>query len=521
MTSVRFESRRYLALWLPYLGIDRLIHSEQARADPPEGPLALIAKVKGAVRLALVDPTAAALGLQRGMGLADARIVAPDLLVFDQDSHADAELLERLADGCMRYTPHVALDSPDALVLDLTGCTHLFGTEEALAADLGKRMARRGMRIRTAFAYAPEAALALARFQRVPAADERMSVLRLPVTALRLGAECETSLLRAGLVTVGDVARRPMAGIAARFGEDAVHAIRRMVGEADSPLAFRTAQTPFQFDRRFAEPVARTDYVRERLGDLLTEAATALEADDRGGRRFEAIFFRTDGLAQRLTVETGAATRDVKAILRLFRERIESLADPLDPGFGYDMVRLKVPLHEPLSASQLQLGGGEAVALRQVDELVDRLSTRLGRHRVRRFRSRDSHIPEQAQLSLPAIEAGQADGNWVMSPPGNPPMRPLHLFNPPQRIEVLASVPDGPPYRFRWRKTFHEVGRFEGPERIASEWWRAQDGNPAHGAPTRDYYRVEDRRGRRFWIFRHGLYDEAGHPDWYVHGLFA
>ncbi|HKX78892.1 MAG TPA: DNA polymerase Y family protein [Novosphingobium sp.] len=521
MTSVGSESRRYLALWLPYLGIDRLIHSGKAHADPPDCPLALVEKVKGAVRLALVDPTAAALGLQHGMGLADARVVTPDLLVFDQDIHADAALLERLADGCMRYTPHVALDSPDALVLDLTGCTRLFGSEDALATDLGKRMARMAMRIRMAFAYAPEAALALARFQRVPAADERMSVLRLPIAALRLGTECERSLMRAGLVTVGDVARRPLAGIAARYGEGTVHAIRRMIGEADSPLAFRMEQTPFHFDRRFAEPVARTDYVMKRLVDLIAEAVTALEARDRGGRRFEAIFFRTDGLAQRLTVETGAATRDVKAVLRLFRERIDSLADPLDPGFGYDMVRLKVPLHEPLAASQLRLGSGEASTTQQVDDLVDRLSARLGRNRVRRFRPRDSHIPEQAQLSLPAIEANRADGDWVMSPSGNPPMRPLHLFDPPQRIEVLASVPDGPPYRFRWRRVFHEVSQFEGPERIASEWWRAKDGDPAHGAPTRDYYRIEDRRGRRFWIFRHGLYDEASHPDWYVHGLFA
>ena len=507
---------------MPYLGIDRLIRSRTAHADQPDAPLALAEKVKGAVRLAMVDPTAAALGLQRGMGLADARILAPDLHVFDKDEHADAALLERLADGCMRYTPNVSLDGIDALVLDLTGCTHLFGSEDALAADLGKRMAGLGLRARTTCAYAPEAALALVRFQRVPATDERASVMRLPIAALRLGAECETSLMRAGLATIGDVARRPLSSIAARYGEDAVQAIRRITGEADSPLVFRKPETPFLFERRFAEPVARTDYVMERLGDLVAEAIAALSAQDRGGRRFETTFFRSDGLAQRLMIETGSATRDAPAILRLFRERIDSLSDPLDPGFGYDMVRLKVPRHEPLMASQLPLGGSEdASALQQVDELVDRLSTRIGRNRVRRFQPRDSHIPEQAQLLFPAIDDRQADGGWVMSPPGNPPMRPLHLFNPPQRIEVLASVPDGPPYRFRWRRTFHEVGRFEGPERIASEWWRAKDGDPAHGAPTRDYYRIEDRRGRRFWIFRHGLYDGTNHPDWYIHGLFA
>lgn len=499
-----------------------MIHLGKARANLPDGPVALVERVKGAVRLAMVDPTAAALGLRCGMGLADARVIVPALLVLNQDRHADAVLLDWLADGCLRYTPHVALDSPDALVLDLTGCTHLFGDEGALTADVEMRLARRGMRIRSAFAYGPEAALALARFfHRVPVADERKSVLHLPVAALGLGTEREVSLTRAGLVTIGDVARRPLAGIAARYGEEVVHAIRCMIGEADSPLAFREVESPFHFDRRFAEPIVRTDYVLERLGDLAMEAATALEARNRGGRRFEAVFFRTDGLALRLMIETGVATRDVKAILRLFRERIDSLVDPLDPGFGYDMVRLMVPVHETLAASQLCLEGGEASAMQQVDDLIDSLSTRLGRKRVRRFRPRESHIPEQAQLTLPAIEAKQLHGDWIMSAPENPPMRPLHLFNPPQRIEVLTSVPDGPPYRFRWRRRFHEVSRFEGPERIASEWWRAKDGNPAHGTPTRDYYRVEDREGRRFWIFRHGLYGDARDPGWYVHGLFA
>lgn len=486
-------------------------------------------KVKGALLLAAVDRAAAALGLHGGMGLADARVAVPELLIFDHDPHADAELMDRLADGCTRYTPHVAIGGCDALVLDLTGGTHLFGGEAALLADMEARLARRGLSVRAAFAYGPEAALALARFQRIPAPDERAAVLRLPVAALGLEEERESALRRAGLATIGDVTRRPLAAIAARFGEDAVLAIRRMTGEAASPLAFRAPETPLMFDRRFAEPVARTDYVLGQLAALAAQAMEAMEARAHGGRRFEALLFRSDGLTRRLAVETGAATRDVKPVMRLFRERIDTLDDPLDPGFGYDMLRLTVPVHEPLAASQLRLEGGEARQAQQVEELVDRLSTRLGRARVRRFLPRDSHIPEQAQLTLPAMEMGSAvkaaggqQAEWAMSPPGNPPLRPLHLFDPPQPIDVIAEVPDGPPHRFRWRKTLHEVSRFEGPERIASEWWRAKDGNPAHGAPTRDYYRVEDRRGRRFWIFRHGLYDGRNeHPGWYLHGLFA
>jgi len=502
--------------------MERLICTGRVRSAPPESPLALVEKFRGAQRLAAVDRVASALGLRGGMSLADARVAVPELLVFDHDPHADAVLLDRLADGCTRYTPNVAIDGSDALVLDMTGSLHLFGDEAALIDDVEARMKRLGMEVRAAFAYAPDAALALARFQRIPAADERMAVMRLPIAALRLEKECEIALGRAGLLTIGDVARRPLAAIAARFGEGAVQAIRRMIGEVASPMIFRTVEAPLVFERRFAEPVARTDYVLERLAELARQAMEALGERGHGGRRFEVLFFRSDGLTRRLAVETGAATRDVKAVMRLFRERIDTLDDPLDPGFGYDMVRLLVPAHEALAASQLRLEGGEARARHQVEELVDKLSTRLGRKRVRRFRPRDSHIPEQAQLALPAIEAGGGQADWAISPSGNPPLRPLHLFDPPQAIDVIAEVPDGPPHRFRWRKVLHEVSRFEGPERIASEWWRARDGNPANGAPTRDYYRVEDCRGRRFWIFRHGFYgDEGKHPGWYLHGLFA
>jgi protein ImuB len=200
---------------------------------------------------------------------------------------------------------------------------------------------------------------------------------------------------------------------------------------------------------------------------------------------------------------------------RLFAERIEALADPIDPGFGFDLVRLAVPVLEPLAPTQLALEGGE-VRDGELIALIDRLSTRLGRTRVRRLVPRDTHIPEQAALALPAIEA-PAPAPWPAPAPGEPPLRPIHLFDPPQPIEVIAEVPDGPPKHFRWRRTSHSVTRYEGPERIAAEWWTRDD----NAGLTRDYYRIEDARGRRFWVFRHGLYRETERPRWYVHGVFA
>jgi protein ImuB len=254
------------------------------------------------------------------------------------------------------------------------------------------------------------------------------------------------------------------------------------------------------------------------IEELAGEAGNTLGQRHQGGRRWEARLFRSDGHIQSLRVETGQPTRDVALLMRLFAERIDALADPLDPGYGYDLIRLDVTLAERLDAAQLRLEGGEgATQVPAVAELIDRLSTRLGRERVRRFAPRDSHIPEQAELMLPAATPPPA-GDWPQAEAGEPPLRPIYLFDPPQPIEaVMAEVPDGPPHRFRWRRRVHEVARAEGPERIAGEWWRRHD----VAIPTRDYYRIEDRRGRRFWIFRHGLHSEQAHPRWYVHGLFA
>ena len=454
------------------------------------------------------------------MTLADARARVPELEATDHDPAANRAWLERMADGCVRYTPMVATDPPDGLILDVAGCTHLFGGEKRLAADIEARMARLRMTARLAFGATPGAAHALARFQALPARDEAGAIRKLPVTALELEPEATQGLRRAGLKTVGELAKRPMATIAARFGAATVAALRELLGEEMRPIRPRVPLAPIVAERRFAEPVARTEYAIEVLRALAADTARQMEERGEGGRRFEALFFRSDGLVRPIAVETSRPSRDPALVMRLFNERIEGLSDPIDPGFGFDLIRLSVPATEPLAVTQLRLEGG-AVREDEVASLIDRLSIRLGRGRVRRLVPQDTHIPEQMQLALPAVEAGQPAACWPMPTPGEPPLRPLHLFDPPQPIEVIAEVPDGPPHRFRWRRKFHEVRRFEGPERIASEWWKRKDGAVDRAGLTRDYYRVEDARGRRFWVFRHGLYEEKPDPKWYLHGLFA
>lgn len=469
------------------------------------------------MRLTACDADALSHGLAPGMTLADARARVPGMIAVEADPAADRRWLERIADACDRFTPLVEAEPPDGLVLDMTGCLHLFDGESGLIAAVEAAMRRWASQLRLAMAATPEGARALARFQSAPAPDEAAALRRLPVAALELDAEAERGLRRAGLKTIGDLADRPAAPLAARFGAEAIDRLNRVLGRSDSRITPRRALPALLLERRFAEPIGTADTAMAVIGELATEASMALEERRRGGRRFVARLYRSDGHVIDLTVESGLPLRDPARIQRLFEERVGALADPIDPGFGFDMIRLAVPQDEPLAAAQLALEGGEARE-EAVAALIDRLSTRVGRQRVRRFVPRDSHLPEQASLALPAI-AIATPAPWPEPEAGEPPLRPIHLFDPPQPVEVIAGLPDGPPQRFRWRRTLHEVARAEGPERIGAQWWRRAPGDPGL---SRDYYRVEDVRGRRFWLFRHGLYgDEHADPRWYVHGLFA
>jgi len=515
--------RLYLALWLPHLATERLTRERRSSAPasggPADRPLVLVEKVRGALRIAALDPRALALGLTPGLTLADARARVPDLGVQDVDPVADQACLERLADSCDRYTPLVALDPPHGLVLDVSGCAHLFGGEAALRADLGAWIAQQGFTSRMAMASTPEAARALSRFARKDVAQKQGATVRaLPVAALETEPETILALSRAGLKTVGAVADLPSTALTARFGAGLSTRLRRLLGEEDARITPRRTPPLCMVERRFQEPIARQEDIEATLARLIASAARVLEQRGEGGRVFVAGFHRSDGQLRLVKVETGQPSRDPAALLRLYRERLEVLTDPLDPGFGYDLIRVSVVVAEPMATEQVSLDG-RMVDDRSVVELVDRLVARFGRERVLRFTAQDSHHPERACGLAPALEAPETAGRatWPRPEPDAAAARPLQLFNPPQPIETLAEVPDGPPLRFRWRRVLHEVARAEGPERIAPEWWRE-----ARDEPTRDYYRVEDAHGRRFWLFRAGLYGrETDHPRWFLHGLFA
>lgn len=486
-------------------------------ASPEDAPpLVLVEKVKGALRLAAVDRAAAAAGLSPGLTLADARARMPVLRTVPHRPDADAALLDRVLEDFDRFTPMIALDPPNGLMLDVAGCDHLFGGEGGLARAVEARSGRGGLVVRMALASTPQAARALARFGSGGIFNEgqdRAAVRALPVSALELPEKDEQALRRAGLKRLADLDDRPRAPLAARFGVDFPARLARVLGDEDVRITPHRPPPPVVADRVFFEPVSSPEDIERVLADLLGEVMDRLEQAGQGGRAFEAGFYRVDGDVRRIVVRTGRVTRQADGVARLFRERLAALSNPLDPGFGFDQMRLSVLVAQTLPPAQAGFGEERRDA-EAFDGLVDRLTARLGPEAVVRFRPLGSHLPERAGRAVPAAVA-MAEHDWPRLDPEDPPLRPLQMFDPPQPVEALAEVPDGSPLRFRWRRVLHEVVYAEGPERIAGEWWRAPD------QKTRDYYRVEDREGRRFWLFRQGLFGEEAAPRWFIHGLFA
>ncbi len=466
-----------------------------------------------------VDAEGLKLGLAPDMTLADARAQVPQLDAWPHDPEADRAFLGHLLEGFGRFSPMVAGDDPHGLMLDVTGCAHLFGGEAGLMQAVNALARRLGLETRCALARTPQAARALARFGRpgviVAEGEGRAAVRRLPVAALELPPSEIQALRRAGLKTIGDVDDRARASLAARFGQDFSTRLDRVLGLEDARITPVRAPAPVVADRLLMEPLTTTEPLETVIVDLLAEVTADLETRLSGARRFCLTVFRVDGHVRRIGLGVARPTRDVRSLARLFRERLAALTTPLDPGFGIDHLRMEALDLQRLAPVQVDLDttteGAEAL-----DALIDRLAARLGSAAVSRLRPANSHLPEQASRQIPAASCGERDATpWPEQDPQSPPLRPLHLFDPPQPVEVMSPVPDGPPVRFKWRRVTHRVVSAEGPERIEGEWWRRTGGR------VRDYYRVEDEEGRRFWLFRAGHFGELPPPRWYVHGLFA
>ncbi len=482
-------------------------------------PLALVASSAGALRLAAVNRAASAQGLTPGMALAQSRAMLPALTTLPHDPAADANLLDDIADWCDRYTPLVGRDPPDGLFLDIAGAAHLLGGERTLMEELVTRLSQQGFHVRAAIAPTPGAAWALARCNPgsiVEEANIRAVLATLPVASLRLPTETVALLKRVGLRSIGDLMDRPRAPIAARLGAHVLRRLDQAFGLEDEPISPRQPIPPASVERRLAEPILTSDALAALARSLAGELCLILEDRGQGARALQLSVFRVDGIVRRIATGVSQACRDPKTLHSLLALRLDALADPLDPGFGFDMLRLAATEVAGRTPETIAFAA-EPDMTASAARLADQLTARFGQDRVLALRAADTHIPERASHLTPAHRVlGEARPPRTVHLPAQ--ARPIRLFASPEQIAVTAEVPDGPPLRITWRRVLLRVATAEGPERIAPEWWVS----PGYNARTRDYWRIEDEYGRRLWVFREGFYDGTGPPPrWFVHGVFA
>ena len=508
-------ARRVLSLWLPGLATDRLARREPALLKLP---LVTIAGERGRMIVAAANAPAEAAGIQPGMTLADARALEPALRPVDADFAADARALDGLADWCGRYTPWVGLDAPDGIFLDITGCAHLFGGEAALLEDVAGRLDGFGYETRAAIADTPGAAWGMARhgaerYAIVRPGHNRQALAGLPVEGLRLPAEIVAGLRRVGVRRIGDLYAMPRAGITTRFGVIVTRRLDLALEISPEPISPPRPVPPHSARVAFAEPISTPENLTVATRHLLDELCAGMERAGQGARRLDLGFFRVDGRVERSSIGTSRPVRAPLHLARLFAEKL----DRVEPGPGVEIMILAATT-EPLGAAQIAMRivaptasflGGER---EDEAELVDRLGNRFGLPRVRRLLPRESWWPENNIEPAAALD-GPSHGAGKAAPWPSDRFRPVRLLARPESIHVMAPVPDDPPLMFRWRNIQHKIAHAEGPERLEPEWWREL-------TEMRDYYRVEDETGQRFWVYRAGLYQPDRAARWYLHGVF-
>ncbi|MDQ7079235.1 MAG: DNA polymerase Y family protein [Paracoccaceae bacterium] len=542
------RNRRILSLWFPRLAAERAMRLGCGVID---GPFAVVATTGSRQTLASLNTEAEAQGLFAGQALRDALACCPGLATQPADPVAEVGFLERIARWAGKFTPLVALDTPDALMLDISGCAHLFGGEEGLATTLRDNCAALGLSARIGLADTPGAAWALARFAgRAPRAwhsgdrirqearatrsraqarpnrpapvdttappaiappgQMRSALARLPVEALRLPPDAVAGLTRLGIRHIGDLAGLPRASVARRFGRDVVLRLDQALGVTPEPIGPLPPETRFAVRLTLPDPIGLDADIMAAIDRLLPALCGKLARHGRGARQIRLEFHRTDRTRQNIAIGLARAMRAPDNIRPLILLKLTEL----DAGFGIDMIRLMASATEPLHDHQ-HAGHAEArAAVSQrlsgktaLNDLISRLGARIGLEAITRLHPADSHIPEKTATVMGAAWSAPAP-DWPLPPTP----RPLVLFAPEI---VMAPETSDLPLTFRWRRRNFTVAGTTGPERIAPEWWL---NDPAWRSGIRDYWQVATSEGPRLWLFRaHGGLMSGG---WFCHGVF-
>ena len=499
-------AKRFVSIWFRHLKTDWLIRRRPALRGVP---FVLASPDHGRMVITAVNTIAEAEGITTGMVLADARAIISGLQSFDDEPGCAEKLLKALAEWFIRYTPVVAITMPDVLILDVTGCAHLWGGEKQYLTDILKRLKTFGYSVRIAVADTVGAAWAMAHYGKdsclVEPGQQTNALLPLPPAALRLEEETIERLEKLGLRQISQFIYMPRTALRRRFGLHVLLRLDQALGDEDEiiqpviPIAIYHERLPC------LEPIASAKGITIALQRLLDALCSRLKQEEKGLRIAVFKGYRIDGKIEQLEIGTNQPSSNSGHLFKLFENKIESI----EPALGIELFTLEATKVEGLSPVQEKLwndsGGLNDVAL---SELLDRIGGKLGTKNINRFVPDEHYWPERSYR--PAIAVNEKlHATWK---PGRP--RPFQLLARPEPIEVTAPIPDYPPMLFRHNGKLHKIIKADGPERIEQEWW-LQEGR------HRDYYYVEDEEGKRYWLFRSGHYEINKSYQWFIHGFFA
>jgi protein ImuB len=498
-------SKRFVSIWFPYLATDW--HSRK-QTHLRDKPFVLKATIRNRVIITAANSLAKAQGIYKNMVLADAKALYPSLHVIDDKPTLITQLADRIAEWCIRFTPIAAADYPAGVLLDASGCTHLWGSEEAYLKDITNRLVQRGYTVRAAMADTIGCAWAMARYSNQTIVDKEKHVqalLPLPITALRLDEETISVLEKLGLRQIRDVISIPRMSLRRRFGKELLQRIRQAIDEEEENIVPVYPIEPYSERLPCMEPIKTKEGIEIGLEHLLTMLCLRLRKEGKGLRNAFFRAYQLDGGASDIEISTNHPSRNRKHLFQLFSIKLSTI----EPKEGIELFLLEATRVEDTIVKQENLWQIKTGLLNtDILNLMDRFANRLGQEAIQRFLPTEHYWPERSfELSADLNEKPTTE--WKLDKP-----RPLQFVSPPELIEVTAPIPDYPPMSFRYKGQLHKIVKADGPERLEQEWW-IQEGE------HRDYYAVEDEAGKRYWLFRSGHYNEIRSPKWFLHGFFA
>lgn len=498
--------RRFISIWFCNLATDWMVRRNPALKDIP---FVLAAPDHGKMKVTVANLLAQQDGIYKGMALADARTINHTLLHFNDEPNREIKLLTGLAEWFIRFTPSVAVDNNDGLLLDVTGCAHLWGGEKKYLTDMHNRLQHFGYRHKFGMADTIGAAWAVARFGKdkciVENGEHAAALLPLPATALRLETPITERLNKLGIGQIKNFIHMPRTALRRRFGKELLQQLDKAMGSEEETIQSIIPAELFYERLPCMEPIATRRGIEIALERLLDAMCNRFVKEEKGLRKAILKCYRVDGKIETIEIGTNHPSCNSKHLYKLFEDKIATIT----PALGIELFVLEAPVVEELSTLQKKLfisnHGVDDIGLA---ELLDRIGGKIGGQNIHRYLPDAHYWPERSFKETTNIHE-KITTDWKMEKP-----RPLQLLKHPVTIEVTAPVPDYPPMNFRYKGKLHNIKKADGPERIEQEWW-LQDGQ------HRDYYSVEDEEGSRYWLFRLGHYDVKKTYGWFLHGFFA